>query len=443
MVLKFGNTDFKNMTDEQRYGTDFMTAKPLLEPAPNWGEPQEPTPDFAVPSEILKAKKTPLESIKDMMKTSTEKPSYLFDGLIPTGCVTLLVGKAKCGKSTLAFHMAHTLGESRDFAGYPKNPAIGKKTLWISVEGGWQHEIIDRETPGWENWLWVLPSEVSSQMLLQPNSDNWRKKWVEVTEAIIDDGEFGLIVVDHLLGLIAPSGKSINDDSAVTQVMTVLNAVAQRTGCAVVLLHHRSDKRGNGNPILGSSAIAAMARATMQLSERTKTSGQQTINVNSNRAGGQIDIEIVQTPTTFEVLLAEQGALLTDPPPKVKSEVTTSGVTTPATNDTTESKVRRGRGHPRKPRVRTPRVRTPATNDPVTEVKRGRGRPKSKVTTPKVTTPAIAPKKSKSERQAAILIALKSYDGEDSVRAKATFVSNHGVEGSLTTLRGDISTLKV
>jgi len=342
-----------------------------------------------------------IKPIEEILASRGEKSSWIFEGLIPGSAITLLAGKTKEGKSTLAFHIARFLGEGKDFAGFACNTG-SLKTAWVSVEGGWEDELNDKRTLGWDKWMFALSPEHSTRMTVQTGSGEWRKKWDTLTDDLVADGGFGLVVVDHLMGFTTSGGNSVNDDGTSGPLMSALNALAQRTGCAVLLLHHRSDRRGSQNAVLGSTAISSQARALMLLGDRDKA-GEQTVRVKANRSPGVVVMEIAQTPTTIKVIKAERV-------------LPTGDSDNSQTNDpqSQSGSVRTGR----KPRERgRPRKVKPAVSEP----------------------PVIAKKKTKAERQKSIAVALEGYSGAPSIRAKAEFVKTTGVDASLTTIRNDIA----
>ena len=247
-----------------------------------------------------------LRPVETLLAQRGDAPSWLFDRLIPFGGVTLLPGKTKSGKSTLAFHAAHAVGEGRDFLSCANLAGGPRKVAWLSVEGGWLDELADRRTAGWQDWLLPAdPAEVR-KLAMPATGTAWRDRWEELGDAIAADGQFGLIIVDHLLGFTTTSGRTIKEDSTVTPFIDALNELAQRTGCAILLLHHASTKSSNTDPILGSSAIASMCRAILVLKERSEKTGRQTVKGEANRAVGVFEARIAQTPTTLEVLKVER-----------------------------------------------------------------------------------------------------------------------------------------
>lgn len=253
-----------------------------------------------------------LRPVETLLAQRGDAPTWLFDALIPSGGVTLLVGKTKSGKSTLAFHAAHAVGEGRDFLACSNLAGGPRKVALLSVEGGWLDELADRRTDGWNEWLLPAdPAEVR-KLAMPATGTAWRDRWQELGEAIAADGQFGLIIVDHLLGFTTTSGRTIKEDSTVTPFIDALNELAQRTGCAILLLHHASTKSGNTDPILGSSAIASMCRAILVLKERSEKTGRQTVKGEANRAVGVLEARIAQTPTTLEVLKVERKVPSTD-----------------------------------------------------------------------------------------------------------------------------------
>lgn len=290
-----------------------------------------------------------LRPVETLLAQRGDAPTWLFDRLIPFGGVTLVPGKTKSGKSTLAFHAAHAVGEGRDFLGCANLAGGPRKVALLSVEGGWLDELADRRTDGWNEWLLPAdPAEVR-KLAMPATGTAWRDRWQELGDAIAADGQFGLIIVDHLLGFTTTSGRTIKEDSTVTPFIDALNELAQRTGCAILLLHHASTKSGNTDPILGSSAIASMCRAILVLKERSEKTGRQTVKGEANRAVGVLEARIAQTPTTLEVLKVERKVPSTD-----------ADETDDVEGEAPEKKPRTGRGRGGASQKAAPSLRTKA-----------------------------------------------------------------------------------
>lgn len=337
-----------------------------------------------------------LRPVETLLAQRGDAPTWLFDTLVPSGGVTLLVGKTKSGKSTLAFHAAHAVGEGRDFLACANLAGGPRKVALLSVEGGWLDELADRRTDGWNEWLLPAdPAEVR-KLAMPATGTAWRDRWQELGDAIAADGQFGLIIVDHLLGFTTTSGRTIKEDSTVTPFIDALNELAQRTGCAILLLHHASTKSGNTDPILGSSAIASMCRAILVLKERSEKTGRQTVKGEANRAVGVLEARIAQTPTTLEVLKVER---------KVPS------------TDADETDDVEGEAPKKKPRTG-----------------RGRGGASQK---------AASSMRTAAERQEAIKALIPQFDGKGQRNAAKWLQTEHGYTESFSTLCRDLKALGI
>lgn len=355
---------------------------------PTLGTPARPVVPDPTAQESQRGLKL-IAPVDEVVAISADTPSWLLYEFIPASAVTLCAGKTRTGKSTLAFHLAQAVGAGEGFAS-AENVAGPRKTLWVSVEGGWIDELRDRKVEGWDEWLYAVKPAQAQGLVVHPNSQKWREQWDLLAEEIAADGQFGLVVVDHLLGLTTAHGRSVNDDGTAGPLVSALNALAQKTGCAVLLLHHASNKHGSQDPVLGSTAISSQCRALLLLGERSKAKGQQRLTATANRAAGELLIDLQQTPTSITIAKAERAIGGTD------------------SDDAATGDEQTGRSRGRKPRK--PRDR--ATTKPAT----------------------VSP----DERRAAIREALATYDGPRSQRALAAAAKAAGVDASLTTLRNDI-----
>lgn len=212
---------------------------------------------------------------REDLSSKSEAPSWLIEGLLPAGVVTELSGSPLAGKTSLAFHMARAIGEGKEFIGKKVNGGA-KKVAWISVEDGWAEEMLQRGEKGWP-WLDLVPEESTELFMVSDKSREWADWWSKLTEQMKGD-DYGLLVVDHLLGFTtSASNEGIDRPQAVGPFLTVLGALARETGVAVILLHHHN-KSGKS---MGSVNIQARTRASISLTRQA--SGTVRAAVKSNR----------------------------------------------------------------------------------------------------------------------------------------------------------------
>lgn len=211
---------------------------------------------------------------KEDLSQKKEVP-WLIEGLLPAGVVTELSGSPLAGKTSFAFHMARAIGEGKEFIG-KKVKGGPKKVAWISVEDGWAEEMLQRGERGW-SWLDLVPEETAELFMVSDTSKEWADWWSSLAEQM-KEGNYGLLVVDHLLGFTtSASTEGIDRPQAVGPFLTILGRLAKETGVAVVLLHHHN-KSGKS---MGSVNIQARTRASISLTRQA--SGKVRAAVKSNR----------------------------------------------------------------------------------------------------------------------------------------------------------------
>ena len=255
---------------------------------------------------------------KEDLSSKTEAP-WLIEGLLPAGVVTELSGSPLAGKTSFAFHMARAIGEGKEFLG-KKVKGGAKKVAWISVEDGWAEEMLQRGEKGWP-WLDLVPDESTELFMVSDTSKEWADWWSSLAEQM-KEGNYGLLVVDHLLGFTtSASTEGIDRPQAVGPFLTILGRLAKETGAAVVLLHHHN-KSGKS---MGSINIQARTRASISLTRQA--SGKVRAAVKSNRLSPYtIQFDFLR-PLEYQLTekneeKAPAAKKKTDPAPKEEPEIT-------------------------------------------------------------------------------------------------------------------------
>lgn len=179
----------------------------------------------------------PAEAGTDAGLDGLEETSWLWRHWVPMGCITMVGGKPKVGKSTFAHHLAYraVLGGR-----WPDNQVVegwGGSVLWIEAEGAFQ-EWRDRRV------AWGVKPGVIRFLY----GDPVRKVWLD------DEGTMGhlrafcryhhprLIVVDSLEMAHRRDSREARQMKA---LLEDLRAVAQEFGLAVVLVMHMRKRFGD------------------------------------------------------------------------------------------------------------------------------------------------------------------------------------------------------
>jgi hypothetical protein len=216
--------------------------------------------EFRVLAEQVLARQPKVQFVSpDELRASTPaEPPWRWKGYLAEGGVTVLAGKPKCGKSTLAIAIAHAVASSAsDFLGHA---ATGGPVVYVSEEGAA-----------------TLAHKVGGERLrIATRETAWpRPEWPTLIDAARAEAErvgAVLIVIDTFAFWAMLKADAEKDAGAVQQAMDPLVQLAD-AGFAVLLVVHarkgNSVEAGEGDAVRGSSAIIGAADIVLEL-ERVK-----------------------------------------------------------------------------------------------------------------------------------------------------------------------------
>jgi RecA-family ATPase len=181
-------------------------------------------------------------TVAELREQTPARPAWLWDTNIAAGNLTLLIGKPKAGKTTLALGLATALATGADsFLGCDIHAA---PVIYISEEAG-------------GTLLHKLPDDGAHMHILTRDSAWPKPDWPQLVAAAVTQARktrARLLVIDTAsfwMALAADRGK---DTGAVQAAMMPL-VQATREGLAVVLVHHSRKAAGeDGDAALGSTA---------------------------------------------------------------------------------------------------------------------------------------------------------------------------------------------
>jgi hypothetical protein len=194
----------------------------------------------------------PFLSPAEVRASTPAEPPWLWNGYIAKGAVTLLAGKPKAGKSTLA--LAITDAVAAQAPAFLGRSSAGGGVVYVSEEGA---TTLSHKLPSSED-VRVLTRDVA-----------WPKPtWIELVEATVAEAErtgAGMIVIDTLSFWGALPAEREKDAGAAQDLMEPLVRAA-RADLAVLLVHHGRKGGGeDGEGVRGSTAIAGAADIILEL----------------------------------------------------------------------------------------------------------------------------------------------------------------------------------
>ncbi len=196
--------------------------------------------------------------ISDLLSKPEEKTRWLVDRRLPAGGLSLLAGKPKAGKSTLARCLALAVARGHPWLDFP---TFQGTVFYLGLEEKRAEVREHFQTMG-------ASPEDSIKVFVAPSPQNGFAQLQQATE----QEHPALIIVDPLIKLVRV--KDANDYAAVTQALEPLLTLARESGAHILTVHHlgKGDRSG-GDAILGSTAIFAAVDTALLLkrSERYRT----------------------------------------------------------------------------------------------------------------------------------------------------------------------------
>jgi hypothetical protein len=233
-----------------------------------------PTKDRSwLPSERMRHKNTPAPPPQPEQRPEPEilnltqieemklvQPKHAIQGLVTTPGAWLVLGAMKAGKTILSMQMALDYHAGNDFLGHYKM-LESRAALVIEQDdpaGLASIQAILRVYPGLRR-----PADFNAvakpDFVLGEGFTEWLEKQIRQREV-------GLVVLDSYTKMRArrqPGGDIVKQES---DDFTLLNTLAQRTGCLILILHHPSkgsvsldwDQQGAGTFAIGAAVDGLM-----------------------------------------------------------------------------------------------------------------------------------------------------------------------------------------
>jgi hypothetical protein len=209
---------------------------------------------------------TPRAITRRLSDVQSESVSWLSPGRIPFGKLTVLEGDPGLGKSTVLLDLAARLTRGQ---GFPGDPALEPAhVILLTAEDGLADTVRPRlEAAGADcNRVHTLEGFIRDDgatgeiVLGDPNNP----ASLVVLEELIRATGAGLVIVDVLTAFLSGARDSYRDHD-MRGALRPLASLAERTGCAIVVVRHLR-KSGGGKAITaggGSIAIGGAARSVL------------------------------------------------------------------------------------------------------------------------------------------------------------------------------------
>lgn len=190
---------------------------------------------------------------RELLETSLPKEEYLIgEGLLPKHGYTMLVGKAKEGKTMLALSMILCLAagvpfltKKGDGAGFPVPEP--KKTLFLLRENTDQtvQTFLTRQKEGLEEqWEKDLTKSLDLIRCFRPKATYLDiKTGLRELRSLLDEYRADLVVMDPLSRFLT---SDMNKMETAIRVANAIDELGEEFGCAFLLLHHFR-KEGKGD----------------------------------------------------------------------------------------------------------------------------------------------------------------------------------------------------
>jgi putative DNA primase/helicase len=183
-------------------------------------------------------------SLGDLLAAPDEETSWLVDGILPVGGVSVLCGKPKAGKSTLAHGLALAVALGESWLGCPT--ARGK-VCYLALE--------EKPAELVRHFRLMGAPETRAIRLFMDSIPRDAMDWLRRS---VEEEKPALVIVDTLQRLVR--ARDLNDYAGVTSALDPILRLARQSGVHLMLLHHAGKglREGIDTP-LGSTSIAGTA----------------------------------------------------------------------------------------------------------------------------------------------------------------------------------------
>jgi phage/plasmid primase-like uncharacterized protein len=193
-----------------------------------------------------------LVSANELLAATEPDTRWIWDGVLPEGGLSLIVGKPKAGKSTFAFALSLAVAQGRAFL---NRSTVGGAVVYLALEEkrGEVKKKLEAASGQVEKLFFHFGAAPSDA--------------VPAINDLIKDTQPRLLVIDVLQKFIRV--RDLNDYALVTNALEPLLIVARDSGCHVLLTHHAGKAdRPDGDEVLGSTALLGGVDTLVSIKKR-------------------------------------------------------------------------------------------------------------------------------------------------------------------------------
>ena len=265
-------------------------------PAPQPSQPEGGAPSWATHPPVEKW----YARAGDLWDEPGSQLEWLVDGLLPRDGVSLIVGRPKAGKSTLARTLAAAVaGKAPAFLGRIITHGSGA-TFYCFLEGSQRSVRAALKRMGAPNVL--VPRDNVPERLQDGTEDHPDRVIVrrtpekalaermDVLRDAITETEAQLLVVDTLGRLTGLD--DLNDYGPVIKALAPIEALARETNCHIALVHHARKSGGDhGDESMGSAGIFGSVDVMLSVKQEGK---HRTVETAGQRDGEPLEKTVIK-----------------------------------------------------------------------------------------------------------------------------------------------------
>ncbi|MCC7176067.1 MAG: AAA family ATPase [Bryobacterales bacterium] len=264
------------------------------------------------PPDAPKAKKKPdpphVYTVPELAKLKLPQPKPWFEGFLTGPGTWCVIGHHKVGKSLLAAELALSYQASKPLFDYFRTPDSEHRGVLV----------VENDDPrGLGAVLGILeksPIQANPDKFFVLSDPRFQigPEFVAFLEAQIQERGVGLVVLDSLSALRAPRGSGCDLVLTERRELTLLDDLAKRTNCLILLIHHRS--RGHAGldwseSAAGSFSVGASTEGEIHISryrELAANAPERLIQVRGRNCAGT-ELVLRFRPATLDYELVEEA----------------------------------------------------------------------------------------------------------------------------------------